>query len=77
MNNTIFRTGKPEIAVVMLSSIGTVQAFNKRGNRIPEYSGKYTRELRAKILEDSPENAIFHGPIDCKQMTKEEFRRRN
>ncbi len=77
MNNAVSRTGKPKIAVVMLSSTGIVQACDKKGKRIPEYSGEYTRELRAKILEAAPEDAIFAGPVNCKEMTKEEFRRKN
>jgi hypothetical protein len=77
MDGIALRQTKPKIAVVLLSSIGTIMVCDERGNRIPEYSGEYTRELRAKILADSPENALFYGPVGCKQMTKEEFRRRN
>ncbi len=77
MNRNALNLRKPKITMVALSSIGTVQAFDGRNKMIPEYSGKYTKELRAKILEDAPEDAIFFGPADSGQWTKEEFRRRN
>lgn len=69
----MIKAEKPRIAVVIISSCGILQAYDERGKNMPEYSGEDTKELRDKILAATLGNAIFYGPIGCKQMAREEF----
>lgn len=74
MDRIFLRKPMPKIAVVLLSSVGNIMVFDERGSRIPEYCGENAKELRDKILEAAPENALFN--IGCKQVEKKEFMRR-
>ena len=52
------------LKTVIRCSNNMVMVFDEKGEQIPEYQGQY-EEVKEKILNDAPLNAVFGCFPDC------------
>ena len=58
------REDRQAIKSVIKSQDGMVMVFDKRGEQIPEYQGRY-QEVKERILKDAPSNTVFGCFPNC------------